>query len=202
VSGEPLRDVWRRWGAVGIAGLAWSRTLGRIADLTLVVEWELPAAGRPPAPVAGFRYARPAVAPTSREAVEAAALLRVPVGERLGQDLFVAMDERGAVVACTWNDRPDAGAAQQRGIAVAPQCRGRGLAGSLLLFQAASLADEGVAVVRYRTALWNRASRRMFEKIGARPYRSRAVFRLLGRRVAVTGVPAFADRWIRRPSHC
>jgi GNAT superfamily N-acetyltransferase len=200
VSGEPLRGVFRRWGVAGVTSLAWSRTVGRLADLTLVVEWELDATGARAEPLAGFPCRRPAVALDSREAREAAALLRVSLPERLGQDLFVATDEGGAVVACTWNERPSGGAAEQRGVAVDPRYRGRGLAGSLLLHQAAALASEGVRVVRYRTGVWNRASRRMFEKIGARPCRSQAVFRLLGRRVAVTGVPAFADRWIRRPS--
>jgi GNAT superfamily N-acetyltransferase len=198
VSGEPLRDVFRRWGVIGLAGIAWSRTLGRIADLTFVVEWELPTHDLRAAPLAGLRYVRPEVGESSREAREAAALLRVSLRDRLRQDLFVALDEGGAVAACTWNDRAAGGAVEQRGVAVAPRCRGRGLAGSLLLHQAVALAAEGVAVVRYRTAVWNRASWRVFEKIGARPCRSRAVFRLLGRRVAVTRVPGFADRWIRR----
>jgi len=59
-------------------------------------------------------------------------------------------------------------------------------------------ADEGVHAVRYRTALWNRASRRTFHKIGATLRRNLVVVRVRGRSPKVLEAPRVLDAWIRR----
>lgn len=192
-----LADRWRRWGLFGSAGLFWSRTLGRVVDLTLVLEWEIATATTHFAPVPGYRYEKAPVSGDSRPAQEAAALLRVRLDERLEQDLFVASTPDGQVVGCTWNDPVEGGRAAQRGVAVAPLHRGKGLAASLLTFQASALAAIGASVVDYRTPLGNRASRRLFRKLGARQTRSFAVLRVLGGSGRAWILPAWLGPWRR-----
>jgi len=194
-----LRDLWRRWGAAGLAARAWSRTAGRIADVTVVLEWDLPAGAGSPPPADGlFRCRAIRASEESPEARQAAALLRVDLRARSTQDLFVATTEDGTVVGCTWNDPPEAGQARHRGVAVAPAFRGRGVAGALLLHQVAALAGAGARRVCYRSTLWNRAARRMFDKLGARGCGSVLVLEVLGRRLAAPPLPATLDRRLRR----
>jgi ribosomal protein S18 acetylase RimI-like enzyme len=186
-------ELWARRGLQGLAGSLWSRTLGRLFDVSLVLEWEVAAAGARFAPVPGYQYAQAPVSADSRVACEAAALLRVCLDERTSQDLFVVSSAQGQVVGCTWNDAVEDGRAAQRGVAIDPLHRRKGLGGSLLRFQASALAAEGASVVHYRTPLGNRASRRLFEKLGARRARSFAVVSILGRGRAIT-LPSWLDR--------
>ena len=134
----------------------------------------------------------------SAEAAAAASLLRVRLRERLAQDLFIVAPDGGGVAACTWNDPPESGRAVQRGVAVDRRHRGHGLASSLLLFQARALAAGGTQVVQYRTALGNRAARRMFHKAGARLGRTVLVVQVLRRRAWVIELPPRIDAWIRQ----
>jgi GNAT superfamily N-acetyltransferase len=195
---ELLADLWRRWGLLGLAGRVWSRSLGALVDPQVVLECEVEAGGVSFAPVPGYRYAKVAVSEGSAEAAAAASLLRVNLRERLAQDLFVVAPDAGAVAGCTWNDPPESGRAIQRGVAVDRRHRGHGLASSLLLFQARALAADGTQVVQYRTALGNRAARRMFHKAGARLGRTVLVLHLLRRRAWVIALPPRIDAWIRR----
>ena len=188
-----IADLWSRRGLLGLLGLLWSQTLGRIVDVSLVSEWEIATAGTDFVPVRGYRYAEVAVAQEAQEVREAAALLRVRLDERLQQDLFVATTEAGQVVGCTWNDPIEGGRAAQRGVAIAPLHRRQGLAASLLRFQASALAAQGAQVVDYRTPLGNRASVRLFQKLGARRARSFAVVRLFGGRGRAFALPAWLD---------
>jgi ribosomal protein S18 acetylase RimI-like enzyme len=189
---SPIADLWRRRGLLGLLGLLWSRSLGRILDVSLVWEWEIATAGTDFVPVRGYRYAEVAV---TQEA-EAAALLRVRLDERQQQDLFVATTEAGQVVGCTWNDPVEGGRAAQRGVAIAPLHRRQGLAASLLRFQASVLAAQGAQVVDYRTPLGNRASVRLFQELGARRVRCFAVLRLFGGWGRAFTLPAWLD-WTR-----
>lgn len=195
-----IADLWGRRGFLGLLGLLWSRSLGRIVDVSLVLEWEMAADDARFVPVPAYRYARAPVSEDSREAREAAALLRVRIDERQQQDLFVAATDEGHVVGCTWNDPVAGGRAAQRGVAIAPLYRRKGLAASLLQFQARALAAEGAAVVDYRTPLGNRASRRLFQKLGARRARSFVVVRLLGGGGRAFTLPPWLDRTTSRSS--
>ena len=188
----PAVDLWSRYGVLGLAGRAWSRTFGRLLDVGLVLEWELETSACRVAPVPGYDYARAATV-DSTEARDAAAILRVSLEGREGQDLFVARSG-GRVVGCTWNDPVRGGRASQRGVAVLAPHRRKGLAASLLLFQAVCLAGTGVTAVDYRTPWGNRASRRLFEKLGARRIRAYVVLSLLGTRGRAFEVPRWLDR--------
>ena len=190
----PIAELWGRRGFLGFLGLLWSRTLGGVVDVSLVLEWEMAAADARFVPVPAYRYARVPVSEDSREAREAAALLRVRIDERQQQDLFVASTDDGHVVGCTWNDPVTGGRAAQRGVAIAPLYRRKGLAASLLQFQANALAAEGAAVVDYRTPLGNRASRRLFQKLGAHRARSFAVVRFFGGGGRAWTLPPWLDR--------
>ena len=191
---SPIADLWDRRGFLGLVGVLWSRSLGRVVDVSLVLEWEMTTADARFVPVPGCRYAKAPVREDSREAREAAALLRVRIDERRHQDLFVAATDEGHVVGCTWNDPVTGGRAAQRGVAIAPLYRRRGLAASLLLLQAKALAAEGATVVDYRTPLGNRASCRLFQKLGARRARSFAVVRLFGGGGRAWTLPTWLDR--------
>ncbi len=195
---DSLGDLLGRWGILGSAGLLWSRTLGRIVDLTLVLEWEITVTDTRFVPVPGYRYTEVPVSEDSREAREAAALLRVRLDERQRQNLFVASTDLGQVVGCTWNDPVENGRAAQRGVVIAPLHRRKGLAASLLRFQASALAAKGATVVDYRTPLGNRASRSLFRELGARRARSFLVLRLFGRHGRTWPLPGWLDRG-RRP---
>jgi predicted GNAT family acetyltransferase len=108
----------------------------------------------------------------------------------------VATAESGQVVGCTWNDPVERGRAAQRGVAIASHHRRQGLAASLLRFQANALAAQRAAVVDNRTPLGNPASRRLFQRLGARRARSFAVVRLFGGRGRAFTLPA----WLARTS--
>jgi predicted N-acetyltransferase YhbS len=192
-----VADLWDRHGALGLAGLFWSHTLGRMVDLSLVLEWEIAAPSTRFVPVPGYRYEKESVR-DSAEAREAATLLRVRLDERRQQDLFVVSTDVGRVVGCTWNDPVQNGRAAQRGVAIAPLHRRRGLAASLLRFQASALAAQGATVVDYRTPLGNRASRRLFRALGARRARAFVVLRLFGGNGWAWALPTWLDRG-RRP---
>jgi predicted GNAT family acetyltransferase len=168
--------------------------LGRIVDLALVLEWEIATAEVRWEPIPGYRYGEAPVLEDSREAREAAALLRVRLDERQRQDLFIASTDVGQVVGCTWNDPVAGGRAAQRGVVVAPLHRRKGLAASLLGFQASALAAKGATVVDYRTPLGNRASRRLFRELGARRARAFVVLRLFGSHGWAVTLPAWLDR--------
>ena len=43
---QPLADLWRRWGLLGLAGRAWSRSLGAVVDPQIVLECEVEAGER------------------------------------------------------------------------------------------------------------------------------------------------------------
>jgi GNAT superfamily N-acetyltransferase len=191
---DGLTDLLSRWGLSGFAGLLWNRTLGRIVDLTLVLEWEMTTADTRFVPVSGYRYGEAPVSDDSREAREAAALLRVRLDQRQRQDLFVTSTEVGQVVGCTWNDPVADGRAAQRGVVIAPLHRRKGLGASLLRFQAGALAAKGATVVDYRTPLGNRASRRLFRELGARRARAFVVLRLFGSHGRTWPLPGWLDR--------
>ena len=191
-------DAWRRLGPAGLAGRTWERSIGRVVDVRFVIEWALDAPEARFAPLPGYRYERGEVAERSETAGAAAQLLGVRLDERLGSDLFVARDGRGRVAACTWNDPPRDGAVRHRGVGVDPEHRGRSLGGSLLLFQARELCGSGVGTILYRTSVGNRASRRMFHRIGARWNGMSALLVVLGRRAAVTTLSGRAEEFFRR----
>jgi ribosomal protein S18 acetylase RimI-like enzyme len=192
-----VADLLRRRGLFGSAGLLWSQTLGRLVDLTLVLEWEITAAEAHFVAVPGHRYAETPVSDDSPEAREAAALLRVRLDERRRQDLFVVAVEAGQVVGSTWNDPVQNGRAAQRGVVIAPPHRRQGLAASLLRFQASALAAKGAKIVDYRTPLGNRASRRLFRELGARRARAFVVLSLFGRHVWTWLLPGWLDHGCR-----
>ncbi len=191
-------DAWRRLGPAGLVGRAWERSIGRVFDIRFVIEWALDTRGAQFAPLTGYRYERGDTAGRSETAGAAARLLGVRLDDRLGFDLFVAVDPQGRVAACTWNDPPRDGEARHRGVAVDSEHRGRALGGSLLLFQARELSGAGVQRVLYRTAIGNRASRRMFHRIGAGWSGVKALLVVFGRRVAVKTLSGRAEGFFKR----
>ena len=195
---ETLSDVWRRLGPLGLVRGAWRRSFGRLLDVRVVIEWALDAPAARFVPRAGFRYVRPVADERSPTVVAAAQLLGVRLADRLPQDVFVALDADGDVAACTWNDPPEGGSARQRGVAVAPKHRGLSLGGTLLLFQAQELAQRGVSVILYRTDIGNRASRRMFHRIGATWKGASLLLVVLGRGVAVKTLKSRGEAFVRR----
>ena len=71
-------------------------------------------------------------------------------------------------------------------------------AAACLLFQARELSGTGVQRVLYRTSIWNRASRRMFHRIGAGWNGISALLVVLGRRAAVTTLSGRAEGFFKR----
>jgi GNAT superfamily N-acetyltransferase len=160
-------SVFARYGVAGVVARVWTKTFGRVLDVDVVFTLRV-ASAQPFAPLPPFRYERHAS--SSPRFDEAARLLRVDADKRREQEVFVAIDNSDeTLAACTFNDRVAGNVAHQRGVAVLPRYRGRGLAVSVLQFQASALAAEGAAEVEYHVGATNRASRRTFAKLGARP---------------------------------
>lgn len=193
-----LRDARRRLGALGLAGRAWSLSVGRLVDFRVLFECELQTSlARLPEP-SEISYGRVRIPEQPEVAAESARLLKVSLDQRSGQQLFVARDPAGRVVACTWNEQPEEGQARHRGIAVDRQWRGRGIAADLLLSQARELARQGVRVVLYRTSVGNRASIRMLLKAGASLAFIRVLTFVWGRCIAVTNLSGRWESLLRR----
>ncbi len=159
-------SAWKLYGALGFLARVWSHTLGMLVDVDVVYTGRFP----PPVsfvPVNGYRYKR--VRTGSPLFVEAARVLRVDEAGRRHNEAFVAVDETdGHVAACTFSDPVDGPVGFNRGVATDPRHRGKGLSGSVMLFQAWSQAPEGAREVEYHVAATNRGARRMNRRIGAR----------------------------------
>ena len=166
-------------------------------DLRVVIDWELDARAARFDPLPGLRYERTTAAAGSETVAAAASLLGVAAADRLGQDVFVATNGDGHVVACSWNDPPSEGIVRQRGLMVAPSQRGRALGGNMLLCQAAGLGSEGVRTVMYHTEVGNRASRRMLHRIGARWNRLELLVVVFGRRVMLRRISGPLEGFFR-----
>jgi ribosomal protein S18 acetylase RimI-like enzyme len=192
------RDAFRRLGALGLAGRAWSASVGRLLDVRILLECEL-ATTRPLfEPVPGFSFAAVTIERDPGSAEAAARLLRVRLSERRSHRLFVARNTGGQVVGCTWNEPAKDGRARHRGVGVAAGCRGRGLAPALLAFQATELGREGVTAVLLRTGVGNRAARRMLHKARARLVSIQALFLVAGRGVGPCDVTGRLEAFLRR----
>lgn len=192
-----LPNTWRRLGLLGLARSAWTRSAGRVLDVRCVIDWSLETASARFTPVSGYRFERAAILGDSATAEKAARLTGVRLEERLSLELFVARDQEDRMAACTWNEPPQDGVARHRGVAVEGGHRGRSLGGSLLLFQASELAARGVKRILYRTDIGNRASRRMFHRIGADWSGATALLVVLGRRRAVKALGGRAEILLR-----
>jgi ribosomal protein S18 acetylase RimI-like enzyme len=192
------RDAFRRLGALGLAGRAWSASVGRLLDVRILFECELSTASARFGPVPGFSFAAVATERDPESAEAAARILGVRLSERRSHQLFVARDAGGRIAGCTWNEPAEDRRARHRGVGVAAGCRGRGLAPALLAFQAAQLGREGAAVVLIRTTVGNRASRRMLHKAGVRLVSIRALILLAGRRVGLHELTGRPEAFLRR----
>ena len=192
------RDAFRRLGVLGLAGRAWSATLGRLLDVRILFECELSTASSRFRTVPGFSFESIAIHDDPETAEAAARLLRVRTSERRDHRLFVARDAAGRIAGCTWNEPPEGGRARHRGVGVAVGDRGRGLAPALLAFQAAALQREGVTAVLLRTGLGNRASRRMLHKAGARLISVRLLVLIAGRRALLHDLKGASEALLRR----
>lgn len=194
---QKLIDAHRGTGLIGVLRRAWNRLFGWFFMLNPVVEWTLHPSQALPCPASPVEIRRVTVEPGSPATEEALDLIGGPRAPRLSQQLFVAVDGKGAVVACSWSASADEGRVRHRGIAVRRDRRGEGIAPALLVYQARSLGCEGVEVILYETGLENRASRRVFHHIGADLRRfgvSLILFRRFHRRVHITGP---MERWLR-----
>lgn len=196
------RGAFRRWGVLGLAGRAWSASLGRLVDVRLIFECELSTASARFERVPGFSFASVEIDRDPESAEAAARLLHVRLSERRSHRLFVARDRDGRIAGCTWNEPAEEHRARHRGVGVAAACRGLGLAPALLGFQAAELGRDGVTALLLRAGLGNRASRRMMHKARARLVAIRALFLVCGRVVhlrELSGRPeaVLRGRWER-----
>lgn len=192
------RDAFRRLGALGLAGRAWSASLGRLFDVRIVFEGELSTASARFEPVPGFSFAAVAIESDPESAAAAALLLGVRLSERRSHRLFVARDAGGRIAGCTWNEPAEDRRARHRGVGVAARHRGRGLAPALLAFQAAELGREGIVAVLLRTNVGNRASRRMLHKAGVRLVSIRALILVAGRPVRLHELTGHPEAFLRR----
>lgn len=173
-------------------------TFGRLLDVRILFELELPTSRAHFEALPGFGWEQIRVEQDPESAGAAARLLGVRLDRRREQQLFVARNPERHIVACTWNEPAESEKARHRGVAVARGWRGLGLAPSLLRFQAEQLARQGVQVVLYRTGLGNRASRRMLHKIGASLSAIRVVTVVAGRRPLVRDLKGGAADLLRR----
>lgn len=196
--GPALRDAARRLGALGLAGRAWSSTFGKLLDVRILFECELPTSRVRFEAVPPFFFERIRVEQDPESAEAAARLLGVRLEQRRTHQLFVARNRERRIVACTWNEPAESEKARHRGVAVARGCRGLGLAPNLLDFQAEQLALRGVRVVLYRTGIGNRASRRMLHKIGASLSAIRVVTVVAGCRPMVRDLKGLPAAFLRR----
>jgi ribosomal protein S18 acetylase RimI-like enzyme len=173
------RELWRRYGVIGLLARLWSKTLGSLLDVDVVMTVRITP---PPAIAAipGYRFER--VGCDAPAFFEAARLLAVDARKRMAQEVFIAIDERdGSVAACSFSDRLDGTIAHQRGISVDARHRGHSLGPTLLQYQAAMLALEGAAELEVHVSVTNRASRAMLRKAGARTVDRWLIFTLLRR---------------------
>jgi GNAT superfamily N-acetyltransferase len=196
--GPALRDAAQRLGALGLAGRAWTSTFGRLLDVRILFECELPTSGARFEALPGFSWEQIRVEQDPESAEAAARLIGVRLDQRRTHQLFVVRNPERRIVACTWNEPPESEKARHRGVAVARGWRGLGLAPSLLDFQAEQLARQGVQVVLYRTGIGNRASRRMLHKIGANLRAIRVVTVVAGRRPMVRDLKGRTAALLRR----
>jgi GNAT superfamily N-acetyltransferase len=188
----------RRWGLFGTLGQVWRATGGRLADVTLVHVWVMDTREASLLPAEGYTLARLRAGADRDPRVEAAArLLRVRADQRLGQDVFVALED-GQVVACMWNDPPAGPVCAARGLTVEASHRRRGVAAAVVMHQAVELRGDGVEKVTYRIAFANRASNRLFHRLRVAVLeRPILVAHVLGRGRELRA-PALLDRWMRR----
>jgi ribosomal protein S18 acetylase RimI-like enzyme len=191
------RDAFRRLGTLGLAGRAWSASLGRLVDVRILFECELSTASARFDPVPRFSFAAVAIERDPASAEAAAQLLGVRLSERRSHRLFVARDAGGRIAGCTWNEPAEDSRARHRGVGVAAMYRGRGLAPALLTFQAAELVREGVATLLLRTGLGNRAGIRMLHKAGVRLVSIRALILVAGRPVGLRELKGRPEAFLR-----
>jgi GNAT superfamily N-acetyltransferase len=168
-----------QYGLAGLGARTWSKTVGSLLDLDVVMTVRASTA-QPFVPVPGFRYDR--VKANSPCFGDAARLLGVDEAKREGQEAFVTINAiDGQLVACTFNDCSPGAVANQRGVAVAREYRGRGLAVNILQFQATQLSRDGTREIEYHVGLTNRSSRRMFAKLGVQTLDRWVILSLLRR---------------------
>jgi GNAT superfamily N-acetyltransferase len=160
-----IRDAFKRYGPIGFAARAWSRTFGLFIDVDVFYTLRVGTA-IDFTPIPGYRYER--ARPGSPHFEEAMALLGVDPAKCANREAFVAVSEDGRVAACAFNDRVAGTLASVRGTAVAPAHRGRSLGGNLMRFQAQQVAADGASEIDSHVALTNRASQHMLAGMHAR----------------------------------